>query len=431
MKALKVSENGRFLVTEDEQPFFWLGDTAWELFHKLNREEAVDYLNQRAALGFTVVQAVALAELEGLTVPNRYGRLPLAVGKDGSIDPESIDDSRYPDSDYTYWDHVDYILETAASLGIYVALLPTWGDKYNLKWGKGPVIFNPDNAREYGRWIGKRYGHLKHIIWVLGGDRPLETEEHYAVNRSMAAGIKESSSNLITFHPCGGASSSQWVHHEDWLDFNMIQSGHNLAHLHNDDWVTKDYHLTPVKPTVDAEPRYEDHPIDFLPESGYFDDWDVRQAAYWGFLAGGFGITYGHHCVWPMNTEPTPYFPMHWREALGRPAATHMQHLKKLALSHNLLELLPDQGLVVVAYEGGDRLVAARGKQYAYVYSPTGKSVHARFGLLVGEQVAGSWYNPRSGETMAIGAWPNTGTLMLHPPSSGRGQDWVLVLDSR
>jgi len=40
---LKVSENRRFLVREDGSPFFWLGDTAWELFHRSTREEAGRY----------------------------------------------------------------------------------------------------------------------------------------------------------------------------------------------------------------------------------------------------------------------------------------------------------------------------------------------------------------------------------------------------
>src|ERR687894_371368 len=62
---LKVSENGRFLVHEDGSPFFYLGDTAWELFHRLDREEADRYLADRAGKRFTVIQAVALAELEG------------------------------------------------------------------------------------------------------------------------------------------------------------------------------------------------------------------------------------------------------------------------------------------------------------------------------------------------------------------------------
>src|SRR4051812_49950555 len=77
LPRLKVSENRRFLVREDGSPFFYLGDTAWELFHRLNREEADRYLKDRAARGFTVVQAVAIAELDGHVDPNPYGHLPL------------------------------------------------------------------------------------------------------------------------------------------------------------------------------------------------------------------------------------------------------------------------------------------------------------------------------------------------------------------
>ena len=52
---LKVSDNHRFLVTEDGAPFFYLGDTGWELFHRLNREEADRYLENRAKKGFNVI----------------------------------------------------------------------------------------------------------------------------------------------------------------------------------------------------------------------------------------------------------------------------------------------------------------------------------------------------------------------------------------
>ena len=74
---LQVSANKRFLVREDGSPFFYLGDTAWELFHRLNREEAELYLTHRAAQGFTVIQAVVLAEIDGLRAPNPYGHVPL------------------------------------------------------------------------------------------------------------------------------------------------------------------------------------------------------------------------------------------------------------------------------------------------------------------------------------------------------------------
>ena len=61
---LKVSEDKHYLLTISGKPFFWLGDTAWELFHRLNREDADLYLQDRAKKGFTVIQAVVLAELD-------------------------------------------------------------------------------------------------------------------------------------------------------------------------------------------------------------------------------------------------------------------------------------------------------------------------------------------------------------------------------
>src|SRR4051794_13721107 len=77
LPRLQVSDNARFLVTADGRPFFWLGDTAWELFHRLTREQAEQYLRNRAERRFTIVQAVALAELDGLDEPNAYGERPL------------------------------------------------------------------------------------------------------------------------------------------------------------------------------------------------------------------------------------------------------------------------------------------------------------------------------------------------------------------
>src|SRR4051812_12753358 len=77
LPRLKVSENKRFLMTEDGKPFFYLADTAWELFQRLDRKQALEYLDIRAAQKFTAIQAVLLAELDGVTDPNAYGGLPL------------------------------------------------------------------------------------------------------------------------------------------------------------------------------------------------------------------------------------------------------------------------------------------------------------------------------------------------------------------
>jgi len=429
LQRLSVSGNGRYLVNEDGSPFFWLGDTAWELFHKLDREEAELYLRNRAERGFTVVQAVALAELEGLTTPNAYGRYPLRIGADGRYDPERPDIAEQ--GAYGYWDHVDYIVDKAAEYGIYVALLPTWGDKYDLAWGKGPVVFTKENARTFGAWIGDRYKAKTNVIWVLGGDRPLEKRHHFEVVQAMAEGIRAADvgRHLMTFHPAGGRSSSLHVHDEAWLDFNMIQSSHGELHKANYAMVASDYALTPTKPTLDGEPCYEDHPVGFKAANGYFDAADVRKAAYWALFAGAFGHTYGHHSIWSMTREPADYFIMDWKQALMRPGAAHMRHVRTLMESRPADGRVPDPSLAAANYEGANHLEACRGDGYAFVYSPSGLPIRVRLGSISGDRVVATWYDPRTGASSPAGETANEGEAEYRPPTSGRNEDWVLILD--
>lgn len=62
--AIAQSKNARHLVryTAPDTPFFHLGDTAWELPHRLSLEEAEMFLKNRAAKGFTGIMVVLLAE---------------------------------------------------------------------------------------------------------------------------------------------------------------------------------------------------------------------------------------------------------------------------------------------------------------------------------------------------------------------------------
>ena len=173
----KHPNSRRYLVTEKGEPFFYLGDTAWELFHRLTREEAEFYLKDRAAKGFTVIQAVVLAEFDGLNTPNAEGHKPLH-----NNDPTQPNEA--------YFDLVDWVVNKAEELGLYIGMLPTWGDKVNKKWGVGPEIFTPENAKVYSEFLGRRY-RGKPIIWVLGGDRPIESERHLQIWRAMAEGLRK------------------------------------------------------------------------------------------------------------------------------------------------------------------------------------------------------------------------------------------------
>lgn len=425
MKRLQISANRRYLVFEDGHPFFWLGDTAWELFHRLREEEADFYLENRRAKGFTVIQAVALAEFDGLNTPNAYGEKPL-IGND-PLHPNEA-----------YFSYVDRLLARAAQKGLFIGFLPTWGDKLELlAHGKGPVIFNPDNARQYGAWLGRRYRDCENLIWVNGGDRS-GGGNNGVIWHALAEGIKsEDSNHLMTFHPWGGGnghSSSEWFHGSAWLDFNLAQSGHERRDLPNYELIASDYRRQPPKPCLDGEPRYEDHPVNWKPdELGYFNDYDVRQAAYWGLFAGAFGHTYGAHPVWQMCGErhqPITFARRDWRQALDLPGAYQMGYARRLMESRPMLERVPDQSLVAEARLGGEHIRATRGPGYAFVYLPTGGKVRVQTASFGGSQLRAWWFDPRLGKSTRLGILAQRPEMEFNAPSSGPQQDWVLVLDA-
>lgn len=424
MKQLCIK--GRYFAFSDGTPFFYLGDTAWELFHRLSREEIALYLETRAAQGFTVIQAVALAEKEGLTVPNVYGRVPL-LETNGLPDPEKPDTA----GDYSYWDHVDYAVRLAAEKGLFVALLPTWGDKYNLLWGKGPVVFTEENAYTYGKWIAKRYKDHWNIIWMLGGDRSLDEEIHHRIIDAMAKGIREvDTTHLITFHPRGHTDSTDFVGDRDYIDFHTSQTGH----------ATKCYESLQVmakmasygsKPYMDSEPRYEDHPACFNADLGYYwNEDDVRQNAYWSLLSGVCGHTYGNHCIWCFNRKPSPYFPFAWQDVLSHPAALQMKHLTKLRFSRDYFSLAPAPELLSENGFGMGQMAAAKGDGYAYIYSPLGIPFSTELGIFPdAKELKAFWFDPRTGKETLFGILPPCGKFTFAPPSAGKGQDWVLILE--
>ena len=424
MKQLKVHPDGRFLQWENGDPFFYLGDTAWELFHRLSKEEAKHYLSTRAAQGFNVIQAVALAELEGLRSPNAYGRFPLQL-KGDVYDPASPDTG----DGYDYWQHVDFCVDTAAQLGLFIGLLPAWGCHVNPEWEKNPAIFTPGNATAYAEFIVRRYRDRWNIIWILGGDRALRTQEHRDIIDSMGRTIRRlDPHHLITFHPVGWASSADFVPEKDYIDFHTVQSGHDHGGLNS--WTLLERTREKEhKPFMDAEPRYEDHPACFKAEYGfYWDDSDVRQNAYWSLMEGVCGHTYGNHSVWAFKTETSAYWPYPWQEVLRHSGAGQMAHVLKLRMSRPFFELRPAPELAEDDPAKMAHQCAARGERYAFIYSPLGLPIRANLQYLGGKAIKASWFDPRKGESRAFALVPPAQTLFV-PPGNGKGCDWVLVLD--
>jgi len=418
---LQIGANHRFLVQSDGRPFFYLGDTAWELFHRLTRAEADRYLEDRARRGFTVIQAVILAELDGLNTPNANGDVPFA-------------DRDITRPNEAYFRHVDYIVDKAAALGLFVGLLPSWGDKVG---AYGDYFIHEGNAFAYGQFLGRRYRD-KPVIWILGGDRPADVTAE--IWTRLAHGLKagDGGRHLLTYHPSGGGHSATWFHYSDWLDFNMVQSGHNPTG-HNYTHLQADYNLRPPKPCMDGEPAYE-YPPDALPPNRPVGALQVRRRAYWALFSGAHGHTYGTHPIWQMYAPPRkPLWDVRtpWYEALDLPGARQLAHTKALLFSRPFLRRIPDQSAIYAGLRGGleyvsvtrDGTAGRNDATYLMAYFPQPTAITLKTERLAGDRIRGWWFNPRDGSAQTLGEFDKPLRREFAPPTRSAAEDWVLVLD--
>jgi hypothetical protein len=252
---LRADPSGRLVLTADGKPFFWLGDTAWVMPTKASRADVDRYLLDRHEKAFNVVQ--------------------ILVGLDTG--------------DARYWSKVDHIVDRAASLGMYVAIVPCWHcfeDVPSCWWcGKDPEGIDEAEIRAYGAFLGSRYGD-RYVVWLLGGDggqdgiSSAEHDRYSLLAQSIAAAAGGNDRVFIGFQPWGFTSSSSWFHGDDWLDFNTLQSAHQI-NVANYRMIADDYRMSPVKPTHEGESIYEDIPEQFWDSvDPRATAWDARKGAY-------------------------------------------------------------------------------------------------------------------------------------------------------
>ena len=413
----QVSADRRALADENGTRFVWVADTAWLLTQKLTREEIDEYLDRRAAQGFTVVMMVAVAGRDGTfaRTANAAGDLPF----DGDFGSVSATDGGY-------WAHVDYAVRAAQQRGLTVALLPAWSQAH------AGVTLRAEHGRRYGRFLAQRLRdqQAKPVVWVMGGD---DTEPHTDVWREVLAGIRETGDRgLVSYHPAGWSSSLGRL---EGADFVMIQSSHCTGVQNGYPTLLESTIAQAGQlPVVDAEPLYEEHPWCWEPSRGYSTTAQVRAQLWWSVFAGGFGASYGHHSVWQFYdgtdgiNAPRPT----WREVLDAPVAQQMRHLRTFLAGESDDPLRPDAALVRGQGQGWSRALAMRSQsgRRVTVYVPRPTTVGIDPARLAGDRSAVSWFSPRTGETVAAGEAGPEGLAGLTPPTSGDEDDWVLDVRS-
>ncbi len=394
MAAIQVSPNGRYFVDDQGEPFFWLGDTQWELFRAFTPEDARTVLERRRQQGFTAIQIMITGVGEG-KLPNVAGERPW-LGDDPSSPNEA------------YFRNVDRVVEAACELGLI--LVP--GVFHQLQ----RASITTANARRYAGWVAERYAEVPNIVWTM---YPAAQDEFIPVLRELAAGLQEGDGGThpITVHPDPSPASSSFIHDEEWLDFNMIQPWQRPDLVYS--MVRADYARTPVKPVVMAEASYEG-----VRHGRVNTPLLIRQQAYWSYLAGGHH-TYGNggNCDSPGT----------WRSWIDSPGARHVGVCRQVLMGlSEWWGLIPDQS-VFAAGEGSGATVnmAARSPtgEWALVYLSSSTTVSVRLErVAAGAPIAASWIDPTTGARTGIGGVPSTGVAPFSTPS---GWEDALLLFER
>lgn len=409
--ALKVAKNGRFLVTTEGKPFFWLGDTAWRL-HRLAPDDLAFYLDTRKAQGFNVIQGPILTR--------------------DSTDYRGIANNDPAHPNQAFFRHIDQIVDATAQRGMYSALVVTWGHHFGAFGGV-------DGARRYGTWLGARYRNHTNVIWIVAGEYAIDRhdEPSLAIWQALGEGLHAGSRgrHLVTVHgswaPPDLQTPSTFFHGDHFLDFNMIQSGQggNFTEGAASWWlIDKDYRKTPAKPVIDGEATYERKGNNERPP---WDGFGVRRRAYWSVFAGAFGHTYGADRVF--------YFESDWRDPLDCDGAKSMRHLRRLMESRPMLDRISDDNLIVQTepercepaplpcgvphHVQATRDAAGR---YAMIYIPGGGRTVTIDTRRINGRLTAWWFDPSNGTARSIGTVRRTADSRFTTPP---GTDWVLVID--
>jgi len=437
---LAVSADGRFLAHADGKAFLWIGDTAWKLADTLGREDIRFYLDERQRSGFTVIQtAVFMGHRQPQPIgqtrnpANAYGHRPFSGGDEPDTARPLVVAGGDADVPNDYWDHLDFIVREVRQRGLQLALLPCWGSQHvngRARGGKA-VIFNEASARAYGVFLGARFRLEPHLIWVLGGDiNPDDKSDQRAVYRAMAEGLVTGVTGespawnqphpawnrlLMTYHPIGPHSSSEFFHGDAWLDFHMIQTFKYRDRTV--DLVARDVALrNPVRPVVMGEPAYEGDADD--PYAATSSALDVRRQAWQSFLSGACGFTYGALKSGPHG--PLYAFAPGWKECLKLPGAAQVAGpLRQVLAAHAWADWQPDTS-VFADGAGAKELTFAAARasdgRTLLVYFPENAAKKITLTGLKSARCTATWINPQNSARTSAGEYETQSQQNFAPP---------------
>jgi hypothetical protein len=410
---LHVSNSHRYLVDSRDKPFFLLADTPWFL-QKLKLDDVRLVLDDRKAKGFNTL---FLEILDDSAMPSRdaYGNMAFEPEKDITKPVES------------YWRYADTVMEEATKRGFFVIMSDLW---YGSGRGLWMHYVQPDSAKVYGHFLGKRYARFRNLMWMHCGDRNPDQRLIDCANQLASAIREEAPHHLHTTHLQHEFSSADFFNKEPWLDVNMAYT-YAASYLQ----VTKEYGRTnPIRPVILGETGYEDEPnaIELLPDAKRGDLWNpyrIRRNAWWAVLSGAWGYCGGTR-LWRWEKD--------WREVLQVRSSREAPNILRLMETIPWWRLVPDVRHEFVTaglgtWKQADYVTAALADDGSagVAYMPNTGRVTIDLAKLSG-RVKVSWFDPTKGQFRFVQGSPfeNNGKCDFTSPgrNSAGENDFVLVL---
>jgi hypothetical protein len=387
---LKISDNSRYLVDQNDKPFFMSGEAGWSLIAQVSKEDAILYLDDRNEKGFNVIMVNLIEHAFCNNAPrNYYGEHPFTG-------------TTFVTPNEDYFEHADYVINEAAQRGMVVMLFPLY-----LGYGCGSQGWcnevssaSLSDMYTWGQYVGTRYENYDNIIWAIGADT--DPSPVKAKVLEFVRGMTDyDTRHLITAHNQPGSEAISPWENESWLTINNVYSYSTSLYVQ----CYSAYTVNPVMPYFMLESVYEN-------EHGASQQ-QLRSQAYWPVLSGGMGHIFGNCPIWHFGSDG--------------------MYVQQLFTSLDWHLLVPDFDHVVMTAgygnwgnrnyvtaaltEDGNTMVA---------YLPSSRPVTIDMSKISGFEANCKWYNPSNGSNTEIGTYATSGNQNFTPPSNG---DWLLVID--
>ncbi|GAB3321726.1 DUF4038 domain-containing protein [Larkinella ripae] len=423
---LQLSDNKRYLVDQNHQPFLIKEFSAWGLIQALSEKDEAAFLDSLKVKGFNTVLTSVLSNAPsqmGGNPPYWQGVSPLKVKWD------------FPTPNEPYFEHVDRFFRLAEQKGFFVMALPVYlGYQTDPSQGWWDELKSEHNdtlkMRRYGEFIGKRYKDTKNIMWVAGGDNNADGDL-LAFERNLIAGVKafdlkhlwsghfdmQLGVSWSADHPVFGKMmdiDGEYVWTESLLMEKGPQYKAELAQYNKGRMI------------IQLDLSYEHDSPHYADNENY--QW-MRRKMYEGFLTGCKGTSFSSGEIGNAS-----YSFKNWKPLMSTPGMKQVSYCFKFYESRFWEKLVPDQTDDIILSGRGtfgdlDYVCAAKTTDNSsyILYIPKGnRTLYLNMKKMTGKPMAMHWFNPRTGEALRIGVAQTRDKFGVTPPSE---DDWVLLFD--